>query len=357
MIASFVLVAAALAAPDSHTLLRADFDDSTAPLVAVPDVACAGGRIELAAGSNTSFSAPGPFVGDVVLEVEFASAYQGELSLGLRGSPDFEARITATGCSLRSAAKQIEGAAPASFRSCRVVLRSHAAELLVDGVSVAFAEFTRPIGGGSFALEIAPLVAAALDRVSVQSLPFPNRDQVEGLDAERLVRLAALPAEKFRLLESNVARIDPVYRIGVEGEETPIVVRGRGIRPDAAELSLLEQALALARIRPWLDFEFFDGEARPEDKPLAPRESGGPLLITTPPGVIRVRALCGVTDQWPVVVVMDATRDRVLARFNPSGPSTGEAWAMIPPKCDRVRVALVVPGGATYERFVDLARP
>lgn len=70
-----------------------------------------------------------------------------------------------------------------------------------------------------------------------------------------------------------------------------------------------------------------------------------------------MRSYCGVVGAWPVLVVVDVTRNRVLARLNPGGPSTGDAWATIPKKCDRMRIALVVPDGPTIEHFVDFVRP
>lgn len=354
-IASLTLFLAVVAGGDAK-LLDADFGSGIAPFLSDAPPRCENGSAMLEAGRPIALCANGPFVGDLVFEVAFAAPFRGEFVVRLPGAPDFESRFAPGGSTLRLRDRRVEAAPAAAATTYSLRVRSQAVEASADGVPFAFAEFDVPLGGGPCILEFTPSEPARLDAVSVSRLPFPDRDEVVGLDAERARRLASLPLEKFRLLDAAVSRLDPVFRIGVEGEAEEIVAKGRGLRPSEQDVPLLEQALALARIRPLLRFDLFEGEAQNDDPPLARREDGA-FVITKKPGAIRVRSYCGVVGAWPVVVVTDVTRNRLLARLNPGGPSTGDAWALIPSKCERMRIALVVPDGPTIEHFVDLVRP
>lgn len=336
-------------------LFEAVFSDGIDPLTSETAPRCENGAALLEATRATTLRAEGPFVGDVAIEFAFAEPFDGDLVVRLLGAPDFAATMGRSASHLKNGERKFDVPAISRAKAFELRLRSQAAEVLLDGVPFAFAEFDAPLAGGPISLEVTPAVTTRLDSFSIRRLAFADRDSVSGLDAERAKRLATLPRESFRLLDTKVTRIDPLFRIAVEGEAEPIVASGRGIRPDESEIPLLDQALALSRIRPWLKFDLIDGEAQPDDLPLVRGEDGA-YRITKKPGAIRVRGWCGVIGAWPVLMVSDLTRNRVLARMNPGGPASGEAWALIPGKCDKLRIALVVPDGPTVEHIVDVVR-
>lgn len=336
-------------------LFEAGFAEGIDPLTCEAEPRCEDGAALLEAARATTLRAEGPFVGDVAIEFAFTEPFDGDLVVRLLGTPDFTATVGRSSSHLKNGERQFDVPAAPKAKAFELRLRSQAVEVLLDGMPFTFAEFDAPLAGGPISLEVTPTVASRLDSFSIRRLAYADRDSVSGLDAERAKRLATLPRESFRLLDTTVTRIDPVFRIAVEGEAEPIVASGRGVRPDETEIPLLDQALALSRIRPWLKFELIDGEAQPDDLPLV-RGDDGAYRITKKPGAIRVRGWCGVIGAWPVLMVSDVTRNRVLARMNPGGPASGEAWALIPAKCDKLRIALVVPDGPTVEHILDVVR-
>ncbi len=333
----------AQAAESAQELLRAEFDKDALPFRVASPPRFEGGAAVIAAGSKTVLTSVEPICGDFAVELHFTAAYSGALEFKL-GDP-----------LLVRAERTVGG--PGALKLVRLVVRSSAIELIDGETPSSFQVLPIPTSGGALEVVIAPTEEVRLDSLVVQRLPFAGRDEIEGLDADRLARMIALPKEKFTLLPPLPTRIDPVYCIAVEGEKEPIVARGRGVREDEAKIPLLDQALAITCIRPFLKYSLVDGDDPSSDQLLKRESENGPYVITKPPGIVRVTAQCGMTGQWPSLVLMDATRNRVLFRSTPSGPASADIFSVIPAKCDRLRIALVIPNRATIEEFVDLKRP
>lgn len=361
MLFAFLLSAPLLAGD----LLRAEFRDPAAlgvagaPLTAGGEVAVRDGAAWIGAGGSlTSRVLLG---GDVQLDLDVAWADPvGEALLSLGGG--------ACRCVLRHDAESIARVSmgdrtaqvtlPAADRwQVRLRNRGGGVELSVnDGEPITIVQ-TQALAGGRLELT-ATVGRLAIASLVVTRLVWFDGVQVRGASPEQIGTLRALPAEHFELLAPAPARLDPVYQLAVRTDpvSAPLVleIRHCGLRVEDA-IPLLDQALALADIRPYLRFRVLEGDGKAGV--IAPIGGDGVCHIAQPPGVIEVFALTTPSHGWPAVTAFDDTNDRLLDRCVPTGPARRNVSSEIPPDCDRLRIELFVPGSDKSVHFIEVARP
>ncbi|MFH0943663.1 MAG: hypothetical protein V2A76_00540, partial [Planctomycetota bacterium] len=254
---AILLWLAMLATLDDPQLFEADFNSApTALTVAAGSFRFEGGAAVSAAGRLQTAA---PVAGDLALNVVVKAAEPGskllltlggeslELGLGMNG--ETEAILQQKGEVLRSCELPRLPALPFHLR---LLSRGGAVELLLNESPCLDWKQELPLCGGTIGIEVKG-GEIQIDRISLERLSWWGdtvRFDEDGLD--RIAGLLALPKEVFSLTGPAPTLIDPVFRIAVEGEDRPLVVRSCGVRRDAAEIPLLEQALAPATIRPFL---------------------------------------------------------------------------------------------------------
>lgn len=348
-------------------LLDATFKSDVSPMALVAgDARYEDGCAAISAGTRFIVRSAAPLGGDLSIVLSFREPYSGEAVIRHLGVPALTARYSAQHAAVIREPLAGEAAEPPSAgrehaqsspREIVLRVRNVGAELDVDGVSCAATAFVAPSGGGTLEIELAPTAHAFLDSIRVERLPYADRDRVTGIDDAKLAELAGQPLQRFKLLEPLPRHLDPIYRVAVEGLAEPIVVHGRGYRSDESPIPLLEQALAFAQIRPWFDVQFLKGDGGSGAGVIPLSEDGKTVTIDTPPGTIRLSTLCGILGDWPVLVVLDATRNRVLIRTNPGGPASADVWSTIPKQCQKLRIVLSVPNRPSIEREIEIVRP
>lgn len=315
-----------------------------------------------AAGADTSWSAE-RVAGDFALEVDAVGLTAADSAAGLALlDPVLELRLEggrAPRAALWSAGAEV-AAAPVGAAErvrVRVVVRSSRVELLLDGQSAALYEATAPFG----AARVGRLPArggAVLEELQAERLPWSDRTLVEGADPARLAALAGLAAgaagtlEGFRLLEAP-ARLDPVFRVAAPDGGPTLVIRAFGPRRPDQDVPPLEQALALAQIRPRLAVRVYAGESRTEVKSDT---SDGPFAVSSGPVFVEVDALVGCLGPAPVLTLSDAGGERILDRSEPAGPAGRSVYAEVPDDCTELSVALAIADRAPLRRTILLVR-
>jgi hypothetical protein len=339
-------------------LLEESFDAEPAGLEAVE------GRLRYedgqAIGEDARLVSRRAFSGDLAIEWSVSAAESGaELAVRLEGEqielrleygPAGRAELRRNGELLRSAPLPPQATAP-----LRLVNRGPVLEFLIGDRALFDDQQEQPLAGGRIGLAIRG-GEIRIDQLTVERLPWwGDTVQLEGDGAERVAALASRPITEFSLLDPLPARIDPIFRIEVEGESEPLVVRMCGVRESAESLPLLEQALALATIRPYLRVRISEGE--PEHAAAVPGEGPfGSFTVHHPTVLMEVDALVGILDAWPTLTLWNVDADRILDRTVPGGPMGRGIWAEIPEDCSRLRLTLEIPGRESIEHDVVLNR-
>jgi hypothetical protein len=352
---SFLLQGAAAATEEAiqETRLAASFETSCEPL-AVVSGAPAFERGAIGASGDVALVLAGPeaLVGDLEIALRVA-APPTRLVLEVGAHPAVRLELQGRDVVLLAGAARTEANGDlAAGAELRLMIRSRAVECYLGDAPLAFAEAQAPIGGGRLRIE---LEGGGLDDLAVRSLPWRERDRVTGASPEELAALAGRPLEDFTLVGPRPGRLDPVYRVVVSGREAPFVVHGRGVRRSDSEIPPLEQALALAQVRPWLRLRMLEGRGEGE-REMASDAASGAFVVGEAPGIVVVDALCGVLGAPPSLTILDADRDRVLDRVLPGGPAIREAWSTIPRECTQLRVLLHAEGMPPVERIVEVKR-
>ncbi len=343
-------------APDS-TLARADFLQDLGGFLLVSGEA----RFEngCAVGDAFELQSGRLLCGDLAADLALAScAEDGEVALGF-GADRIEAALRRgpeAALVLRRGAETLARAAlPAEYAGAlclSLAARGGAVEASLDGAPlVAFVQ-EDPFAGGPIRVAIRG-GRAALDEIVVRRLPWRDGVELQGGAAERAAALAGQPLERFSLLAPLPSRIDPEFRVAVAGETEPLVLRVCGVRRAGDEVALLEQALALLRIRPYLKVRVLLGD---EEAPAQALGEFGPFVASGARVVVEADALIGTYGDWPALTIWDAARERVLDRTLPGGPAGRAARAEFPPESDRVRVVLTIPGQQPIEHEIVIRR-
>lgn len=315
-----------------------------------------------AAGADTCWSAQ-RVAGDFALDADAVSLSAPGSAAGLALlDPVLELRLeggSAPRAALWSAGAEV-AAAPCSATErvrIRIVVRSSRVELLLDGQSAALYEATAPFGAARVG-RLPERGGAFLEGLRAERLPWSDRTLVEGADPARLAALAALPAsaagtlEGFRLLEAP-ARLDPVFRVAAPDGGPALVIRAFGPRRPDQDVPPLEQALALAQIRPRLAVRVYAGESRAEVHGATP---DGPFAVAAGPVFVEVDALVGCLDEAPVLTLSDASGERILDRSEPAGPAGRSVYAEVPDDCSELSAKLAIADRAPLLRTIRLVR-
>ncbi|MBI4879835.1 MAG: hypothetical protein HY812_09285 [Planctomycetes bacterium] len=297
--------------------------------------------------------------GDLEVDLALAScAEDGEVVLGFGADPIEVAlrRGPEAEIALRRGEETLARAglpAPHAGALClSLVARGGAVEASLDGAPLVAYVREDPFAGGPIRVAIRG-GRAALDEIAVRRLPWRDGVELPGETAARAAALAGQPLERFSLLAPLPSRIDPEFRVAVAGEEEPLVARICGVRRTAEDVPLLEQALALLRIRPYLKVRVLLGD---EEAPAQALGESGPFVATGAKVIVEADALVGTCGDWPALTIWDAARERILDRTLPGGPAGRAARAELPPESDRVLVVLTIPGQEALEREIVIRR-
>ncbi|MFG0319433.1 MAG: hypothetical protein ACF8XB_19340, partial [Planctomycetota bacterium JB042] len=227
-------------------------------------------------------------------------------------------------------------------------------QLFLDGVPGPDAEAAGPLPAGVIRVSVDG-GAATLDRARVERLPWRDEAEIVGADAARIAALADRPLSDFTLLEPPPARVDPEFRIAVAGQPTPIGVRHCGARRDAEEIPLLEQGLALAGIRAWLEPRLLQG-AEGAERVVEGETPFGPFDVTEERVVFVCDALLGLTAEWPSLTLWELEKDRIVDRTVPGGPMGRGIECVVPPGVSRLKLVLARPGRPSVAHEIVLRR-
>ena len=358
-----ILLWLALLSPgEDPQMLEADFNSApTALAIAAGDFKFEDGA---AVSSQGRLQTRNPVSGDLALSVVVRAAQPGsKLSVSLGGESmllrlcldeSLLATLERKGEILRSQSLPDLPALP-----CRLQLlnRAGALELRLNGSAILDWQQQRPLAGGIVGVEVTG-GEIEIDQISIERLSWWGdtvRFDDDGLD--RITGFLALPKEAFSLTGPAPTLIDPIFRISVRGETRPLVVRFCGVRPGAEEIPLLDQALALATIRPFLVVRVSQGE--PDN--LIPVEAEGPFgpyHLDRSPALVEVDALLGIVSEWPTLTLWDILeeRDRILDRTVPGGPMGRGIWAEVSEESVKLRLTLDIPGRETVAHELVLIR-
>lgn len=303
-----------------------------------------------------------PVAGDLVIELEASGDEEAAFALGVER--EFSVSFATDGAGGWTVLASADGGDPGEGRAAGgrlgVWVRGPAVEARADGRPVAASLGARPLGGGRLAIR-ATAGLVRLQRISLRRLPFRDAVVLEGADRAALSQWRSLDRSRFSLLEPLPGIVDPVYRVSVSGgEQTPSArfrLRVCGLRPDPKEIPLLDQALAFARIRPYVSCHLRVGEEGRERVVLGEGPLG-PFHVPEGERVVFVcRALYGILDEeWPTAYLRDPRADRFLDRVVPAGPATREMWAVLPEELEEVEVVVAAPGEEPWRRTVRIER-
>ena len=225
--------------------------------------------------------------------------------------------------------------------SLRLLVRGRCYELSVDGVAGPFLAELQPAAAAPVTVE-ASGGAVFVDRVRIVRAAWREEVEIVGADAARLAALEERPLEAFTLLDPPPSRLAPEFRFTVEGEETPVTVRVGGLRRPAAEIPLLEQALAMAGIRPWMSPRVVEGE--PGEEVVVRGETPfGPFDVTAERVVVTCDALIGVGAEWPSLTLWDTEKERIIDRTVPGGPMGRGIEREVPDGTTRMKLVFARP--------------
>ena len=345
---------------DRPVLLSESFDDQPAGLEQVE------GRFRFedgqAVGTDGRFVSLRAFSGDLSIEWSLTTAQAGaelllqlegeRLELVLRPGPDGRVEFRRGGEILRSTPLPC-----ASLLGHRLRLWNRGAllEFMIDDQPLFDYQQAQPLSGGRIGIAVRA-GEIRIDRLSIERLPWwGDTIRFEGEGAGRVAALAVRSDTAFALLEPLPSRIDPIFRIAVEGESEPLVVQYCGVRKSAESLPLLEQALALATLKPSLKVRVSEGEPD-QTTQVAGDGPFGPFTVGHPKVLVEVDALLGILGAWPTLTLWNVDADRVLDRTVPGGPMGRGIWAEIPEDCTQLRLTLEIPGRGTVDQELVLIR-
>ncbi len=348
MLVSLSLVCALALALDDKPLMHADFAASLEPLVVRRGVARAHDGVGELDDAQLEF--PAAIAGDVTIEWRMATSL-GEQRAAALGLGDLVCALDAGQVTLTQGATRLAtGAAPADARTLRLVIRSNAVEALVNDVGIAFAQTATPFSGGTLTLSA---TQARVDSLVVTRRPWFDDVRVEDVGAFDRARAVDGDPAAFELVGGAPARIDPIYELREKGGAAGLRVSFCGVRPDEAQVPLVEQALAFAQLRPRWTFRLLQGD------PLV----AGPLATDAPTALgagvlayVECDALIGVLEHPPTMSVYDATSGELLDRSWVGGPPGRPLATRVPEACTGLKYVLVTPGRPPVERLVSFTR-
>jgi len=290
--------------------------------------------------------------GDATLSL-FAEMEAGATAVFGLGRNGVVARVTGNTLSLQAPGCETSRSdleLPNGPLALTLTVRSAACELLVDGRSALFLDADRPLAGEPLFLE-ARAGSVTFDDVRVTQLLWRDGVQIEGSPLA-VEALANLTVAKARLLEPPPTRIDPTFRMAVKGHE-PVCISVCGARESERVIPLVDQALALAGVRPWLCATVLD------QSPVDLSDGDASITVMSADSVIEVRGLVGHApgQPMPTMALLDRTHDKVLDFSIPGGPMGRPLQAAVPEECAELGVELTIPGRGKLERTLVLVRP
>lgn len=265
----------------------------------------------------------------------------GDLVCGLDGG-----QVTLT----QGATRIATGSAPGDARTLRLVVRSNAVEAIVNDVSVAFARTALPFSGGTLSLGA---THARVDAIVATRRAWFDDVRVEDVGAFVRANAADRDPAEFELVGTMPTRIDPVYELRTKGQDVGVRISFCGVRPDATEVPLVEQALAFAQLRPRLAFRVLQGD------PLVAGPTLGDEPVTIPTAAlayVECDVLIGVLAHPPTISVYDVANDELLDRSWVGGPPGRPLATRVPEACTALKYVLVIPGRSPIEKIVRLTR-
>ena len=345
-------------------LLRADFsnaDDLARFEVHDGAAKVTGGAASLPEGATLRSAEL--FAGDIRLDVELALAASGRARVGIgRGAVSCELTRGDGELHVTLIDGDVEASAVVAGDRERVHVRlrnrGEAIDVAIDGAVLLEHVRETVIRGGVIDIT-ARSGDVSVDVVLLHRMRFDDGVEVSGVDEARRSNLATLDPSRFTLLDPSPSRIDPTYLLAVDedgdgaADGALIEIHHDGVRVDDG-IPLLEQALALADIRPYLRWRVLDGAD--ETAPEAAGGPWGPYLVTDLPGMVEVVALTGSPLRWPAVTAYDHTNDRILDRCCPSGPLRRNVISEIPPDCDELRIELIIQGRDKVTHLLPIER-
>jgi len=299
-----------------------------------------------------------PHVGDLIVEVR-GEVTEGTPTLSIDLGNGIAASVT-IGDPVRAALRGPGGESERTFGSegafsLRLLARGRFTELSIDGVAGPFLEGLQPLPGGVIRVGVDG-GAATFDRLRVVRAPWREEVEVVGADAARIAALEGRPVADFTLLDPPPARLDPEYRLSVDGESTPITIRIAGVRRPASEIPLVEQALALAGVRPWMSPRVLQG-APGEEEIVTGETPYGPYTATHERVVVICDALIGVGPEWPSLTLWDTEKERIIDRTVPGGPMGRGIERDLPDGVSQMKLVLARPGRDSIEHEIVVHRP